>query len=114
MARIFRARGHNADMIIRAAPAQTTPRTDAQVRQLLRLLPRYRVVLHKDEWHDMLDVVSVLVRCIPGLAPGQALHVMLEARTNGAAVVTVCLKERAEYYSELLGRHALRSTIEPA
>lgn len=90
------------------------PRTDEDVRQLLGLLPRYRVLLHNDDHNSMDRVVLALVRTIASLDMEQAVRIMLEAHTNGCAQVIVCLKELAEHYREGLERYGLTSTIEPA
>lgn len=90
------------------------PRTDEEVRQILRLLPRYRVLLHNDDVHAMDEVVLALLRVVPALGPQGATRVMLEAHTHGSAEVVVCPKEQAEYYRERLEGFGLTSTIEPA
>jgi len=43
----------------------------------------------------------------------EALNIMLEAHTTGVGVVTVCEKEIAEYYCEVLKSFKLWSSIEP-
>lgn len=90
------------------------PRTDDEVRLLLRLLPRYRVLLHDDDENSMDRVVLALVRTIAGMDVEQAVRVMLEAHTTGCAQVIICLKELAEHYREALESYGLTSTIEPA
>ncbi|MFI5274208.1 MAG: ATP-dependent Clp protease adaptor ClpS [Ktedonobacterales bacterium] len=90
------------------------PRTEDEVKQLLRLLPRYRVLLFNDEQHTMDDVVLALVRTVPALGPQGAVRVMLQAHLHGNAEVIVCPKEQAEYYRERLEGFGLTSTIEPA
>lgn len=90
------------------------PRTDDEVLQLLRLLPRYRVLLFNDDHHSMDEVVLALVRTIPGMDGEKAVRVMLEAHTTGCAEVIICLKEQAEHYRERLEQYGLTSTIEPA
>jgi ATP-dependent Clp protease adaptor protein ClpS len=91
-----------------------TTRTEDQVQQLLRLLPKYRVILHNDEHNGMDYVVYALTRTVPSLSVDEAIQIMLEAHTNGQAQVIICLKELAEHYREGLERHGLTSTIEPA
>ena len=109
MAAFFRGRAEK-----RSPRSQTTtPRTDEQVRQILRLLPRYRVLLHNDDVNAMDHVVLALLRTVPALGMDGAMRVMLEAHTHGVAEVLICLKEQAEYYREGLERYGLTSTIEP-
>lgn len=90
------------------------PRTDEEVRQVLRLLPRYRVLLFNDDIHAMDEVVLALLRVVPSLGIEGATQVMLEAHTHGSAEVIICPKEQAEYYRERLEGFGLTSTIEPA
>ncbi len=110
MAALFRGRHHHHDDMLRSL----APRTTEQVRQLLRLLPRYRVMLYDDDHNTMDHVVDVLLSTVPVLTPEDAVRIMLEAHTCGRAQVIVCPKEHAEFYCEGLEQHALRSTIEPA
>jgi ATP-dependent Clp protease adaptor protein ClpS len=109
MPSIFRRR----QMLITRAAQPAPPRTDEDVRQALRLLPRYRVLLFNDDYHTMDHVVVALVRSVPQLGVEDAVRIMLEAHTNGQAVVIICPKETAECYREKLEQHGLTSTIEP-
>lgn len=109
MARFF---GRGAEHV--RASRGAAPRTDEDVRQLLRLLPRYRVLLHNDDYNAMDHVVVALMRTISGMEMQRAVQIMLEAHTNGCAQVIVCLKELAEHYREGLERYSLTCTIEPA
>lgn len=109
MARFF---GRGAGHVPAARGA--APRTEDEVRQILRLLPRYRVLLYNDDHNAMDDVVLALVRTIAGMEMEQAVRIMLEAHTTGCAQVIICLKELAEHYREGLESYGLTSTIEPA
>ena len=111
MADILRGRDPNAPTRPVAAAA---PRTEADVREFLRLLPRYRVVLYNDDHNTMDHVVSSLLRCVPSLIPTVAERIMMEAHTTGHANVISCLKEQAEYYCERLQICGLTATVEPA
>ena len=82
MADILRGRDPNAPTRPVAAAA---PRTEADVREFLRLLPRYRVVLYNDSHNTMDHVVSSLLRCVPSLIATVAERIMLEAHTTGRA-----------------------------
>ncbi|MBF6591184.1 MAG: ATP-dependent Clp protease adaptor ClpS [Ktedonobacterales bacterium] len=90
------------------------PRTDDEVRQALRQLPRYRVILHNDDEHEMHEVVMALVRTVPSLTIARAGEIMLTAHLHGQAQVIICPKELAEHYRDGLRRYGLISTIEPA
>lgn len=78
-----------------------------------KLAPRYRVLLHNDDFNSMEYVVQVLMQIVPSLTQPQAVSIMMEAHTNGIALVIVCAQEHAEFYSETLKNHGLTSTIEP-
>jgi ATP-dependent Clp protease adaptor protein ClpS len=90
------------------------PRTDEEVRQLLRLLPRYRVLLHDDDFNEMDYVVLALLQTVTSLTQHHAVQIMMHAHLFGMAEVIVCLKEQAEHYREGLEQLGLTSTIEPA
>ncbi len=79
-----------------------------------KLAPRYRVLLHNDDFNSMEYVVEVLTKTIPNLTQPQAVSIMMEAHTNGKALVITCALEHAEFYCETLKMHGLSSTIEPA
>ncbi|GAB4346449.1 MAG: ATP-dependent Clp protease adapter ClpS [Leptolyngbyaceae cyanobacterium] len=78
-----------------------------------KLAPRYRVLLHNDDYNSMEYVVQVLMTTVPSLTQPQAVDIMMEAHTNGIALVITCAQEHAEFYSETLKNHGLTSTIEP-
>jgi ATP-dependent Clp protease adaptor protein ClpS len=75
--------------------------------------PRYRVLLHNDDFNSMEHVVQVLMQTIGGMTQPQAVDIMMEAHTNGLALVIVCALEHAEFYCQTLQMHGLSSTIEP-
>ncbi len=75
--------------------------------------PRYRVLLHNDDFNPMEHVVKTLLETVPQLTQPQAVSIMMEAHTNGMALVITCAQEHAEFYSETLNNHGLTSTIEP-
>lgn len=95
-------------------PRAAIPRTEHEVQQLLRLLPKYRVILYNDDHNSMDHVVNTLLRTVTSLSASEAVQIMLEAHTYGQAEVIICMKELAEHYRERLERHGLTSTIEPA
>ncbi|BAZ89398.1 ATP-dependent Clp protease adaptor protein ClpS [Raphidiopsis curvata NIES-932] len=78
-----------------------------------KLAPRYRVLLHNDDYNSMEYVVQVLLSTIPSLTQPQAVTIMMEAHNNGLALVLSCALEHAEFYCESLNNHGLISTIEP-
>ncbi|MEH2152586.1 ATP-dependent Clp protease adapter ClpS [Nostoc sp.] len=78
-----------------------------------KLAPRYRVLLHNDDYNSMEHVVQSLIATVPSLTQPQAISIMMEAHTNGLALVITCAQEHAEFYCETLKSHGLSSTIEP-
>ena len=78
-----------------------------------KLAPRYRVLLHNDDFNPMEYVLQVLMTTIPNLTQPQAVSIMMEAHSSGLALVITCALEHAEFYSETLNNHGLSSTIEP-
>ncbi|CCQ56217.1 ATP-dependent Clp protease adapter ClpS [Crocosphaera watsonii] len=75
--------------------------------------PRYRVLLHNDDFNSMEYVVQTLMQIVPSITQPQAVDIMMEAHSNGTALVITCALEPAEFYSETLKNHGLTSTIEP-
>ena len=75
--------------------------------------PRYRVLLHNDDFNSMEHVVQTLMQTVAGLTQPQPVSIMMEAHTNGIALVITCVQEHAEFYCETLKMHGLTSTIEP-
>ncbi len=75
--------------------------------------PRYRVLLHNDDFNSMEYVVQTLMQTVAGMTQPQAVNIMMEAHSNGMALVITCALEHAEFYCETLRNHGLTSTIEP-
>jgi ATP-dependent Clp protease adaptor protein ClpS len=75
--------------------------------------PRYRVLLHNDDYNSMEHVVESLMKTVAGMTQPQAVSIMMEAHTNGMALVITCALEHAEFYCETLQSFGLTSTIEP-
>jgi ATP-dependent Clp protease adaptor protein ClpS len=110
MASFFRGKGEWQGEPIRG----TVSRTDQEVRQLLRLLPKYRVLLFHEPEQEVGRVVEVLLDTVPALSEDEAVEVLAEAQVIGASQVIVCLRELAEHYRECLERYGLHCEIEPA
>ncbi len=75
--------------------------------------PRYRVLLHNDDFNSMEHVVQTLLKTVSSLTQPQAVSIMMEAHNSGIALVITCALEHAEFYCEGLRNHGLTSTIEP-
>ncbi|MEA5582283.1 ATP-dependent Clp protease adapter ClpS [Nodularia harveyana UHCC-0300] len=78
-----------------------------------KLAPRYRVLIHNDDYNSMEHVVQSLLTTVSSLTQPQAVSIMMEAHTSGLALVITCEQEHAEFYCETLKGHGLSSTIEP-
>lgn len=93
--------------------AQTATATrEAPVRPRLDKLPPWRVLLHNDDVNDMVHVVASIME-ITHLEKQRAMLVMLEAHTEGVALLTVAHQELAELYKDQLTSKGLSVTIEP-
>jgi ATP-dependent Clp protease adaptor protein ClpS len=88
--------------------------TVSKTETVRKLAPRYRVLLHNDDFNPMEYVIEVLLKTVPSLTQPQAIDIMMEAHTNGKALVITCAFEHAEFYCETLQMHGLSSSIEPA
>uniref|UniRef100_A0A5B7BK23 Adaptor protein ClpS core domain-containing protein n=1 Tax=Davidia involucrata TaxID=16924 RepID=A0A5B7BK23_DAVIN len=73
----------------------------------------YRVLLIDDKRHTENLVVKVLPQVVPSVTPDDARRLFNLSQENGVAVVIVTVKEHAEFYSQMMIRGGLRSTIEP-
>ena len=89
------------------------PSIETNIEARLRMLPRYRVLLHNDDFNDMEHVVRSLLYTIMSLTINEAVAIMLEAHNSGVAHVISCPRETAEFYAETLKQFGLASSIEP-
>ncbi len=78
-----------------------------------KIAPRYRVLLHNDDFNSMEFVVQVLMQTVSSITQPQAVSIMMEAHSSGTALVITCAQEHAEFYCETMKNHGLQSTIEP-
>lgn len=74
---------------------------------------RYKVLLLDHERHTESQVAAVLPKVVPSVTPDEARRCFHESRQTGAGLVTVTVKEHAEFYAQMMARSGLRSTIEP-
>jgi ATP-dependent Clp protease adaptor protein ClpS len=86
---------------------------DRSTATIRKHAPNYKVLLHNDPINSMEHVVKVLMQTVGGMTQPQAVSIMMEAHTNGLALVTTCAQEPAEFYCETLKGQGLTSTIEP-
>lgn len=78
------------------------------------LLPLYSVILHNDDHHAMDFVVASILKSVPSLSTAEAISIMLEAHSEGKAVVITCPLEHAELYRDRIRTFDLAATIEKA
>lgn len=90
---------------------ETAPRERRQEKTTHE--PQYKVILHNDDQTPMEHVVRVLQKVIPRMNEKKAVAIMLQAHTEGKAVVMKCHMELAEMYRDALRSEELISTIEP-
>ena len=48
--------------------------------------PRYRVLLHNDDFNSMEHVVESLVKTVPSLSVPQAVDIMMQAHNSGVGL----------------------------
>lgn len=94
-------------------PTITRPDVDDELRERLRTLPPYKVVVLDCDCHSFDDVEIALCHVIPGMSREKAHQHAYEIHTTGASVVARAPKEQAELYQERLAGFGLRVTIEP-
>jgi ATP-dependent Clp protease adaptor protein ClpS len=99
---------------VAAAPAAPAALPDTPAQSRVRHAPRWKVLLHNDETHDMPYVVQSLLKAVPPLRPQEAVQVMLQAHLKGVGLVRVCPREEAEYYQERIQTYGLGASVEPA
>ena len=75
-------------------------------------LPKYRVLLHNDDVNDETFVVNTLME-LAAVSEQAAALIMIDAHTQGLALVLVTHKERAELYTEQFTSKGLIATMEP-
>ena len=94
------------------SPPEIETKPDVEQKQVV--LPPYKVVLHNDDYNEMMYVVQCLLKSVPGLGAQRATEIMYEAHEHGKAVVTTCPLELAELYRDRLENFGLTATIEKA
>ncbi|CAM6123275.1 unnamed protein product [Calypogeia fissa] len=97
----------------------TAPRTEeggemGKSRQTVRYGggDRYRVLLLDHERHTESHVAKVIPQVVPSVTPDEARKCFYESREFGFGLVTIAVREHAEFYVQMLTRYGLRSTME--
>ena len=73
---------------------------------------RPKVVLHRDDYHEIAYVATILCRVVGTLQEAEAQQIATTAFTEGQDVVVSCPLEAAEHYKEELQRYGLTVTLE--
>ncbi|MCH8993198.1 MAG: ATP-dependent Clp protease adaptor ClpS [Acidobacteria bacterium] len=81
-------------------------------RSLAEHVHGYAVILHHDDVNSMEHVVDALLKSVPTLSEQDAVRVMMDAHTEGRAVITICPLETAEFYRDRLQSFSLGASIE--
>jgi len=76
-------------------------------------LPRWNVLLSRDDANQAADVVKAMTRLTP-LTAAEAKQRMAEATSAGSAVVLETHRERAELYQLQFAKRNVTVSIEPA
>ena len=97
-----------------ASPTNPARETEHARETLQDLLPRYSVILHNDDHHAMDYVVASLLKSVSSLTTAEAIAIMLEAHSEGKAVVITCPLEHAELHRDRIRTFGLAATIEKA
>ena len=100
------------------APAATTTATPPKRKPKpappkVDKLPPYKVLLHNDDYNDMVYVVNTIVGLTP-LKEYEAMRRMMEAHDRGLTLLLTTHKERAELYRDQFKSKGLKVTIEAA
>lgn len=80
-------------------PGKPAEKIETETKDVTKLAPRYRVLIHNDDVTPMDFVVKVLIEVF-GLNGIRAAKIMLEAHFKGVALVTVLPLEEAEFRVE--------------
>src|SRR6185312_271774 len=67
--------------------AVSTPDVEQRSTTTTVLLPPWRVLLHNDDYNSMEHVIRALLLTVQSLTPEEAVSIMLEAHTEGVALV---------------------------
>ncbi|MBA2681135.1 MAG: ATP-dependent Clp protease adaptor ClpS [Ktedonobacteraceae bacterium] len=86
-------------------------RTETLFGQSFPGISGHKVVLHRDDVHEIPYVVVALRRVV-SLSEEEATIIATTAFIEGRAVVIVCPLEAAEHYKEQLAGHGLNVTVE--
>ena len=86
--------------------------TDTDLRQQVRYLPPFKVVLHNDDVNTFEHVIVTILKLTP-LEEPEAIEKTIEAHETGRSVLLITNRERAELYVEQITSCSLTATCEP-
>lgn len=93
--------------------ATATPPAPAKAPPSHKPLDQYKVLLHNDDFNEMMYVVQAIVEVCP-MPSQRAFSIMAEAHSKGLSLVAVTHLELAELYQERFKSKRLTATIEKA
>ena len=93
-------------------PASAADRRAGSAARPAREVPRFKVVLHRDD-NDLMFVVRSVME-LTRFPRAEATHKMWEAQHSGRSVVLQTYRERAELFVEQFADRGLPASIEPA
>lgn len=73
----------------------------------------WRVMLLDSPTHTEPLVVKAICSVVSSVDEQQAKNCFHTSRQLGQAVIVICLKEHAEFFTQMLNRQGVRSIIEP-
>ena len=92
-------------------PAQ--PIIVEDMETILARIPKYRVILHNDDYHTFEQVIAWIIKTVQ-LPIDEAVMITSTIHFEGAATVVIVVKELAEHYMSIFQSYGLGCTIEPA
>lgn len=79
---------------------------------LLRRFPPYKVVVHNNDHNTFDEVITILLKAVPGMTRLRAEALASEVHTTGAAVPYVGPLERAEAVAAVIRTIGIKVTVE--
>jgi ATP-dependent Clp protease adaptor protein ClpS len=88
------------------------PIIEEDIEAKLRRIPKYRVILHNDDYHTFDQVIRWIVITVQ-LPIADAVRITYKIHNEGAATVVIVVKELAEHYMDIFRGYGMGCTIEP-
>ena len=74
--------------------------------------PRYRLLLHNDDFNEDKYVLKILHKVIDDMTKEEAKDKMFEAHVQGISLLRVYPQEMAESYCESIRLHGVHTSVE--